>query len=71
MKGWTTPFLDALTRMPNVSAACRVAGVTREEAYEAAQQDAKFRKAWHVAIEAGIEHMEQIAHQRATGGISE
>jgi hypothetical protein len=61
-------FLEALARMPNVTAACRLVGVTRNMAYRTARSDAAFREAWREAIEVGVDVLEGIAHRRATTG---
>jgi hypothetical protein len=65
---WQGPFLEALARMPNVAAACRVAGVGRSTVYRHANDEPVFRNAWREAVDIGIDLMERIAHQRATTG---
>lgn len=65
---WMRAFLVAMTTMPNVAAACRVAGISRNRPYEWAKQDPEFRAAWDEAREIGVDLLERIAHQRATVG---
>jgi hypothetical protein len=65
---WQAPFLEALARMPNVAAACRVAGIHRSVVYRRAQSDPEFREGWREAVEISFDLMERIAHQRATTG---
>lgn len=65
---WKGRFLDALTRLPNVAAAARSAGISRQRAYQAQEEDAEFAAAWAAARDIGVELMEQIAHRRATVG---
>jgi hypothetical protein len=60
--------LEALARIPNVSAAARVVGIPRSTAYDHAHADPVFATAWREAIEIGIDLMERLAHQRATTG---
>ncbi|MFL5312238.1 MAG: hypothetical protein ACJ79H_17535 [Myxococcales bacterium] len=67
-KPWKGAFLLFLARQPNVSAACRVAGISRETAYHERREDPLFADAWLEARAVGIELLEQIAHQRATVG---
>jgi hypothetical protein len=65
---WQRPFLDALSRMPNVSAAARIVGVNYSYAYETRRADAVFAAAWQEAIDVAVDLLERIAHQRATTG---
>lgn len=65
---WKGPFLDALSLMPNVSAASRTAGVGRRTVYDARVADEDFAKAWLEAIDVGVELLERIAHTRAAVG---
>lgn len=65
---WQGAFLEALSRMPNVSAACQIVGVHRSTPYDRARVDPAFREAWKEAVEVGVDLLERIAHQRATTG---
>lgn len=65
---WQRPFLDALSRIPNVSAAVRIVGINYSYAYEARSKDAEFAAAWEEAVNVACDLLEQIAHRRATSG---
>lgn len=54
--------------MPNVAAACRVVGISRQLAYVRRAEDPEFRDSWVEAVDVSIDLMEQIAHRRATTG---
>lgn len=58
-------FLKALGDLPNVARACRKAGIDRTTAYRWRDEDADFAAAWSAAIDAGIERLEEAAHERA------
>lgn len=66
--GWKVPFLMQLTKMPNVSEACRVAGVTRNHAYRTRAEDAEFAAAWQEAIDESIDALEQRAFEVGSVG---
>lgn len=65
---WQSPYLAMLAQIPNVSAACRVAGVSRETAYQHRRSNPLFREAWDEARDIGLDQLERIAHRRATVG---
>lgn len=65
---WKRPFLAALSRIPNISAAARVAGVNRQYTYEAQAADPDFARAVKEAREVACDLLEQILHRRATVG---
>lgn len=50
---WTDRFLEALTQGASVSAAARMAGISRSAAYEARYRRAGFGRAWDEALLAG------------------
>lgn len=58
-------FLDQLREVPNVTRACRVLGLTRRLVYNHRRDDADFALAWEEALEEGVEHLEQVAAERA------
>lgn len=64
-------FLKALTQMPNVSRACRLARTSRTTAYNHRNADSAFAAAWDEALDIGIETLEEEAHIRAFKGRSE
>lgn len=61
-------FLTALAEVPNVSRACREAGVSRRIVYCRKTADPKFAQAWEEALETGIDRLEEIAMERAMAG---
>ena len=65
---WRTRFLKALARWPNVSDACRQAGISRGRAYDVRREDATFREAWDRALDTGYGVLEDVALQRAAKG---
>lgn len=65
---WQSAFLIALSRMPNVSAACRSAGVALSTVYEQREREPAFREAWEEARKIAVEVLEGIAYRRATVG---
>lgn len=67
-KPWKTAFLISLSRLPNVSAACRHAGISHGHVYNERRADPAFADAWNEAREVGLDLLEQIAHRRATVG---
>ncbi|AGH51125.1 hypothetical protein G432_17035 [Sphingomonas sp. MM-1] len=70
--GWTEAkretFLAHLAVTANVSASARLVGMGEPGAYKLRRRDADFRAAWKAALEEGLEHLEQVALQRALGG---
>jgi hypothetical protein len=67
-RDWKPEFLETLRRGGHVTRAANVAGVTRQAAYKARQQDEQFAAAWADAIEESIETLERVAVRRATVG---
>lgn len=61
-------FLAALRVVPNVSRACRLAGISPATANRAKAADEAFAAEWLEAIEEGVERMEEEAHRRAFVG---
>lgn len=48
--GWHKPFLACLSETANISRSCAAAGISRQAAYMAREQDDSFRQAWDEAI---------------------
>jgi hypothetical protein len=61
-------FVEALKELPNVSAACELAGVSRSYIYEQRERDAAFRDAWNCALEKATDAIEQKAYELALEG---
>jgi hypothetical protein len=58
-------FLASIRMVPNVSAACRAAKISRNAAYMWRDEDETFAAAWADALEEAIEDLEQVAWERA------
>lgn len=64
-------LLHALEEMPNVSRACRMAGISRVHAYRVKNDDEEFAEAWGVAIDIGLAGLEESCFKRARDGVTE
>ena len=67
--GWQAKFLEALSKMPNVTVAAETAHVTRDAAYMLRGRDESFKAKWDTAVKQGIERLEASAWHRAHTGI--
>lgn len=67
-KEWKHPFLVALARTRNASAAARAVGINRQYAYEERVADREFAAAWREALDVGADLLEQVAWRRGTVG---
>lgn len=65
---WFRPFLVQLAETPNVSQACAIAGVSRQAAYVARENDEAFAAAWDACVNKAVDRLEQVAFQRAEDG---
>lgn len=68
---WKPVFLAALRVVPVVARAAEGAGVTRQAAYAARENDEAFAQAWDDAIEHGVDAAEAEAFRRAVQGYEE
>lgn len=66
---WMSPFLRSLSRIPSVSAACRVAGIGRTTAYRNQKERPEFAEAWRECDELSKDFVERTAHTWATTGV--
>lgn len=66
---WPIRFLEALADYGNVSAACRLAKVSRDTAYRHRNTDVDFATAWEAAAALGVESLEDEARRRAYKGV--
>lgn len=64
-------FLAELAKSCNVSAACRIAGISRSAAYEWRESDVDFAKAWDEAEQEAADKLEAEAWRRAVEGVEE
>ncbi len=67
---WQQRFLDSLRETPNVKAACKAAGVSRQSVYRTRDGDSAFREAWQSALDASVDELEAHAFQLALEGDS-
>jgi hypothetical protein len=58
-------FLEALRRVPNVSAAARAAGIAKRSAYDWREADSDFAAEWDDAVDESVDNLEQKAWERA------
>lgn len=65
---WYKDFLQQMAEFPNVSRACAYAGIARQTAYDAREVDPAFKAAWEMCVNASLDHLEQVAFQRAELG---
>lgn len=64
-------FLEQLSKLSNVTAACDAAGIARTAAYKWKAEDPEFAEAWEAALELGVQGMEDEAKRRAFDGYEE
>jgi hypothetical protein len=65
---WTTVFLISLAQTPNVTAASRAAGISRQAAYNRRNADPEFSAAWDDALEQSTDALVEEAYRRAYEG---
>jgi hypothetical protein len=68
MPEWASEFLASLTLTPNVSEACRQAGITRKAAYDLRKANPEFAEAWNDALEESTDELVGEAYRRAREG---
>lgn len=68
-KDWQEAFLDKLRSSPNVAAAAKAAGYSRQWMYEVREQDTEFAKAWDDAIAESLDVAEGELYRRAVRGV--
>ena len=64
-------FIETLTATCNVSAACRVAGISRTAAYSWRNEDEAFAALWADAEAEAVDNLEGVAYARAMAGESD
>lgn len=67
---WKERFLNALRRSPNVSAAARLAGYTRQRVYQLRDEDPDFAQAWDDALGQATDRAEGELYRRAVRGVT-
>lgn len=68
-KDWQEIFLSRLRKSPNVAAAARAAGYSRQWMYELRDQDEAFAKAWDEALAEAMDVAEGEIYRRAVRGV--
>lgn len=63
---WRPAFLSVLSRMGVISGAARAVGISPSAVHMARRKDAEFDLQCHDAMQMAIEHLEQVAWDRAT-----
>lgn len=67
-KSWRAPFLEALRTHGVISAAAKVAGISRWTVYHEKNTDPIFALEWDEALSLGVEALEDAAKERAFKG---
>lgn len=68
-RAWQAPFLHALSSLPDVSSACRVAGMGRTAVYAARAAQADFSDAWDECLETARDQVQSRAYEWITSGV--
>lgn len=68
MHEWIESFIASLTLVPNVSEACRRAGITRQAAYKRRESDPDFAARWDDAVEVSTDDLVGECYRRAKEG---
>lgn len=66
---WQQPFLRALSVLPDVSSACRLARIGRPRAYQVRREDPEFAGAWDEALEMAHDFVHRQLHTWVTTGV--
>lgn len=66
---WQPAFLRSLSLIPSVSAACRLARISRQTAYRNRSEQPAFADAWDEAIELAYDFVERQLHTWITTGL--
>lgn len=64
-------FLIELRKMPNVSHAARIIGMSRKQMYTVRESDSEFAASWDEALKEGVENWEAETARRAFNGVNE
>ena len=68
---WVPVFLDCLSKYGLVTEACRVSGVSSEQAYAYRREHDSFTLRWNQALEKACDALEIEAQRRAVIGVTE
>lgn len=70
-KDWKPEFIASLSETGNITLAARVAGISRQAAYNAKESDESFASAWAEAEDVAADLLEEEARKRAVDGTPE
>ncbi len=70
-RSWEPAFLGVLAATGNVSAACRAAGISRQDAYQVRSRHPDFGERWAEALADAADSVEAEAWRRAVEGYDE
>jgi hypothetical protein len=68
---WQAAFLRALRKSPNVTAACRAAGISRFTAYKHREDNEAFSIKWDESLSVSVDRCEEKAFDMAWKGDSQ
>jgi hypothetical protein len=68
-KQWHRIFLQALSSLPDVTAACRLAGISKNHVYRTRHETPEFERAWDDALELARDSVERRAYQWIMTGV--
>ncbi len=68
---WHDLFFEKLAATCNVFASSKHAGIERQTAYDARKSDKEFARRWEIAIDEGVDVLEEEARRRALEGTRE
>lgn len=66
---WMAPFLRALSLIPDVSSACRVARIGRTRAYGVRTENPEFALAWDESRQLAVDYIDRHIHRWVTEGV--
>lgn len=66
---WQRIFLQSLSSLPDVTAACRLAGISKQHVYKVRETDDDFALAWADALELARDAVERRAYQWIMTGV--
>jgi len=65
---WRATFLKTLRKVPNITLACKAAGVSRRTCYDHRELDPKFAEAWDDALDQSVDRVETTCFKLASEG---
>jgi hypothetical protein len=65
---WHATFLRTLRRVPNITLACKAAGVSRRTCYDHRERSPEFAEAWDAALDESVDRVETTCFKLASEG---